>query len=38
MEQGQFSNRVLKDYRWQGNHHMKRSIPYFKEQLVPDFM
>jgi hypothetical protein len=38
MEQGQFSNRVLKDHRWQGNHHMKRSIPYFKEQLVPDFM
>jgi hypothetical protein len=38
MEQGQFSNRALKDHRGQGNHHMKRSIPYFKEQLVPDFM
>ena len=38
MEQGQSSNRVLKDHRWQGNHHIKRSIPYFREQLVPDVM
>ena len=41
MEKLQLENEKMvkeQDHRWQGNHHMKRSIPYFKEQLVPDVM